>query len=198
MILIPDLSDIEKTATSNAERRVARLLRGVEGPPDAVAFYSVKLRSHEVKQQAEADFVVLWGGVVVLIEVKGGGVAKHNGVWYTIDRRGDWNRLRESPMDQAQSAMYALRKILQKEGVGWFAAEAVALTPDIESPPAAVGWQESHWWAKDRMSIAGMTEAFQTVAGTASTTAGGLTVSERGRSGCGSGWRGLGSDAGCA
>jgi hypothetical protein len=176
VILIPDLSDIEKTATSNAERRVARLLRSVEGPRDAVAFYSVKLRSHEIKQQAEADFVVLWGGVVILIEVKGGGVAKHNGVWYTIDRRGDWNRLRESPMDQAQSAMYALRKILQEEGVGWFAAEAVALTPDIESPPAAVGWQESHWWARDRMSISGMTDAFQTVANSARTAPRGTRI----------------------
>ncbi|WP_055711555.1 nuclease-related domain-containing DEAD/DEAH box helicase [Streptomyces torulosus] len=176
MILIPDLSDIEKTATSNAERRVARLLRAVEGPQDAVAFYSVKLRSHEVKQQAEADFVVLWGGVVILIEVKGGGVGKHNGVWYTIDRRGDWNRLRESPMDQAQSAMYALRKILQEERVGWFAAEAVALTPDIDSPPSAVGWQESHWWAKDRMSVAGMAEALNTVAGTARTAPRGARI----------------------
>ena len=83
MILIPDLSDIEKTATSNAERRVARLLRAVEGPRDSVAFYSVKLRSHEVKQQAEADFVVLWGDIVILIEVKGGGVAKHDGIGFS-------------------------------------------------------------------------------------------------------------------
>ncbi|MET9900935.1 NERD domain-containing protein [Streptomyces sp. NPDC006446] len=176
MILIPDLSDIEATATSNAERRVARLLRAVEGPQDAVAFHSVKLRSHETKQQAEADFVVLWGGVVILVEVKGGGVGKHNGIWYTIDRRGDWNRLRESPMDQAQSAMFALRRILQEERVGWFAAEAVAVTPDIEAPPAAVEWQESHWWAKDRMSVAGLTEAFQAVAGTARTAPRGTRV----------------------
>lgn len=37
MILIPDLADIEATTTSNAERRVARLLRAIDGPPDAVA-----------------------------------------------------------------------------------------------------------------------------------------------------------------
>ncbi|MGR6999976.1 hypothetical protein ACU686_20860 [Yinghuangia aomiensis] len=32
MILVPDLADIERTTTSDAERRVARLLRGIEGP----------------------------------------------------------------------------------------------------------------------------------------------------------------------
>ena len=60
MILVPDLTDIEKNATSDAERRIARLLRDVDGDSDAVAFHSVKLRSHAYKQQAEADFIVLW------------------------------------------------------------------------------------------------------------------------------------------
>ncbi|MFC8489429.1 NERD domain-containing protein [Streptomyces sp. NPDC057235] len=177
MILVPVLADVETTAVSNAERRVARLLRAIDGPHDAVAFHSVKLRSHAVKQQGEADFVVLWNGVVVLVEVKGGGVGKHDGVWYSIDRHGDWKKLRESPMDQAQSAMYALCDILQEEGVGWFATEAVVLTPDIDAPPAAVEWKGSHWWAKDQMSIAAMTEAFVRVARAARTAPFGVKIS---------------------
>ncbi|MGY3340237.1 hypothetical protein ACVW0K_006336 [Streptomyces filamentosus] len=176
MILVPDLADVETTTVSNAERRVARLLRAIDGPRDAVAFHSVKLRSHAVKQQGEADFVVLWSGVVILVEVKGGGVGKHDGVWYSIDRHGDWKKLRESPMDQAQSAMYALRDILQEEGVGWFATEAVVLTPDIDAPPAAVEWKGSHWWAKDQMSIATMTEAFERVAREARTAPFGVKI----------------------
>ena len=72
MILIPDLADIEKNAGSYAERRIARLLRDVDGDVDAVAFHSVKLRSHSYKQQAEADFVIIWKGIVVVVEVKGG------------------------------------------------------------------------------------------------------------------------------
>ncbi|GIG67094.1 nuclease-related domain-containing DEAD/DEAH box helicase [Phytomonospora endophytica] len=164
MILIPDLADIEITTTSNAERRVARLLQSIAVSRDAVAFYSVKLRSHAVKQQGEADFVVLWDGVVILIEVKGGGVRRYDGVWYSIDRHGDWRKLRESPMDQAKSAMYALRAILHEDGVGWFATEAVAVTPDIDAPPPAVEWKDSHWWAKEQMSITAMTEAFERVA----------------------------------
>lgn len=176
MILVPDLADVETTTTSNAERRVARLLRAIDGPHGAVAFHSVKLRSHAVKQQGEADFVVLWDGVVVIVEVKGGGVRKYDGVWYSIDRHGDWKKLRESPMDQAQSVMYALRDILQEEGVGWFATEAVALTPDIDAPPAAVEWKGSHWWARDQMTIAAMTEAFEKVAGEARTAPFGVRI----------------------
>lgn len=169
MILVPDLADIEKIAVSDAERRIARLLRQVDADPEAVAFHSVKLRSHAYKQQAEADLVVLWKKVVILIEVKGGGVSKHDGVWYSVDRRNDWHRLSGSPMDQAQSAMYALRDILRQEGIGWFAHEAVVITPDIDSPPHAVGWQPTHWLAKDHMSVAGLTAALDAVASNART-----------------------------
>ncbi|MEV4417258.1 NERD domain-containing protein/DEAD/DEAH box helicase [Catellatospora sp. NPDC049609] len=164
MILVPDLADIEKNADSDAERRIARLLRTVDGDPDAVAFHSVKLRSHAYKQQAEADFVILWKKVVILVEAKGGGVGKHDGSWYSVDRRGDWHKLAGSPMEQARSAMYALRDVLREEGVGWFAHEAVVVTPDIETPPRSLEWPPTHWLARDDMSAAGLTEALDAIA----------------------------------
>ncbi|MFC0862216.1 NERD domain-containing protein [Sphaerimonospora cavernae] len=176
MILVPDLADIEATATSGAERRVARVLSAIDAPDGAVAFHSISLRTHEVKQQAEADFVVLWEDVVILVEVKGGGVSKHDGLWYTVDRRGDWQKLRESPMRQAQSAMHALRTILQEEGIGWYASEAVVITPDIEAPPPGVEWKGSHWWAKQEMSIATMAAAFEAVVDGAKTAPYGVKV----------------------
>jgi hypothetical protein len=128
MILVPSLADIEKKSLSPGERSVARLLRDIDADPNAVAFYSVDLRSHAYKQQAEADFVILWRGTVIVIEVKGGGVRKHDGVWYTVDRHGDWHRLATSPMEQARSAGFALRSILKEQGIGWFAHEAVVVT----------------------------------------------------------------------
>ena len=164
MILVPDLTDIEKNATSDAERRTARLLREIDGDADAVAFHSVKLRSHAYKLQADADFVVLWKKVVIIVEVKGGGVRKHDGVWYSIDRRGDWHKLATSPMEQAQSAMYALQKILREEGVGWFAHEAVVITPDIDDPPHSIEWEPSNWLARGHMSIARLTDALDKIA----------------------------------
>lgn len=163
MILIPDLPTILQVADSNAEKHVARLLSSVVGAPDAVAFYSVKLRSHRYKQQAEADFVVLWNGLVVVIEVKGGGVRNVDGVWWSIDRHGEWHKLTESPMDQASSAMHALNDILREEGVGWYPREAVVITPDIEAPPHAVGWKPTHWLAREEMTIEGLSGALAAV-----------------------------------
>ena len=49
MILVPALADIERRATSNAERTVARLLRDITTDADALAFHSVDLRSHKYK-----------------------------------------------------------------------------------------------------------------------------------------------------
>jgi Nuclease-related domain len=163
VILVPDLAYITRNATSDAERLVARLLAGITTRPDAVAFHSLKLRSHSYKQQAEADFVVLWNGVVVLVEVKGGGVKKADGVWYSIDRHGDWHRLSTSPMEQARSAMYALRDILHEEGLGWYANEAVVITPDIDAPPHNVEWEPTHWLAQEDMSIDGLARALDSV-----------------------------------
>src|SRR5690606_31212743 len=97
VILAPDLRDIERTSQSNAERRLARLLAEIPSL-GGVAFYSVKLRSHAYKQMAEADFVILWKGVVIVVEVKGGGVKKFEGAWYSVDRNGDSHRLASSPM----------------------------------------------------------------------------------------------------
>lgn len=163
MILIPDLPDILRLAESDAERRVAQLLKSVEAPPDAVAFYSMNLRSHRYKAQAEADFILLWRGVVIVVEVKGGGVRKHDGTWYTIDRRGDWHKLDESPMKQAQSAKFALQDILGEDGIGWFANDAMVITPDIDAPPVAVEWKSTHWLSRQDMTTAGLTKALDVV-----------------------------------
>lgn len=168
MILSPDLHDIERIAQSNAERRLARLLHSI---PDveAVAFYSVKLRSHEYKQVAEADFVVLWKGVAITIEVKGGGIKKFEGVWYTTDRNGDSHKLGSSPMEQARSAMFALRDIMREDGLGWFAKDAIVVTPDIDAPPNSTEWKASHWLAKDSMNSSSLAAALSEVARNAPT-----------------------------
>lgn len=163
MILVPTLPDVELNATSEAERKVARLLRDVTGDDEAVAFHSQELRSHPYKQQAEADFVILWKGVVIVIEVKGGGVRRHEGLWYTIDRHGDWHKL-QPPMTQARSAAYALVDILNQQGMGWFPYEAIVITPDIDAPPESIDWHPTHWLAKERMSADQLGRALDRIA----------------------------------
>lgn len=167
MILVPALADIERRAESNAERTFARLLKDVEGDPDAVAFYSVRLRQHAYKQQAEADFVILWKRTVVVVEVKGGGVRKHDGAWYSVDRHKDWHKLSSSPMEQAQSAAHALRDIFRVDNLGWYPYEACVVTPDIDSPPIDIAWKRSHWLAHLQMSSAAIGAALDTIAANA-------------------------------
>jgi len=167
MILSPDLQTILETADSDAERLVARLLYQVDGGPDAVAFHSVKLRSHRYKQQAEADFVILWKAVVVVVEVKGGGVRKVDGKWWTVNRRREWVALKEPPMDQANGAKMALREILHEDGLGWYADQHAVFTPDVDDLNRAVGWYPSHWLAKTGMTVEGITEALDEIVGKA-------------------------------
>lgn len=163
MILVPALADIERRAESNAERTFARLLKGVDGDPDAVAFYSVRLREHAYKQQAEADFVILWKRTVVVVEVKGGGVRKHDGAWYSVDRHNDWHKLSTSPMEQAQSAAHALRDIFRADNLGWYAYEACVVTPDIDAPPSDIAWKRTHWLAHPEMSSAAIGAALDAI-----------------------------------
>jgi hypothetical protein len=167
VILSPDLRDIERTAQSDAERKLARLLQAVESA-EAVAFHSVKLRTAPGKQMAEADFVILWKGVAIIAEVKGGGVKKFEGTWYTIDRNGDNHKLKSSPIDQARDAMFALRNVLKEDGLGWFPSEAIAVTPDIDHPPTDVAWKATHWLAKESMTADALSSALDAVARSAS------------------------------
>ena len=164
MILSPDLKTIEETADSDAERFVARLLLKVVGDPNAVAFHSVKLRSHRRKQEAEADFVVLWKGIVVVFEVKGGGVRKVDGKWWTVNRRQEWNALKESPMDQASGAKVALRDILHEEGLGWYPDQHAVITPDVGDLAHAIGWYPTHWLAEKDMTVESLEQALDEIA----------------------------------
>ncbi|WP_054820725.1 NERD domain-containing protein [Arthrobacter sp. JCM 19049] len=163
MILSPDLRDIEKQANSDAERRLARLLSKIPGPK-AVAFHSVKLHTHAYKHVAEIDFLILWKDVAIVVEVKGGGVQKYEGVWYSIDRNRDAHRLPSSPMEQARSAMFALLKIFDADNMGKFASEAIVITPDIDSPPSSTEWKPSQWLTSDSMNVEKLVEALDLVA----------------------------------
>ncbi|WP_291382015.1 NERD domain-containing protein [Demequina sp.] len=140
------------------------MLLAVDGDNDAVGFHSVRLRSHPGKQQSEIDFVILWRGVVIVVEVKGGGVRCIDGKWWTIDRRQQWNALRESPMDQADGAKHALRGVLHEEGLAWYADQHAVVTPDVENLDHAIGWYPSHWLAAPDMTVAGIRDALDAIA----------------------------------
>lgn len=105
--MIPDYVHVD--CKSNAERKLFSRFREELGN-DYIVLHSLGLARHERKLRSEIDFVVICSKGVLTIEVKGGRVTQQNGQWLFTDRYGVPHRARESPFDQASSAMYSLRR----------------------------------------------------------------------------------------
>lgn len=103
-------STIHPDVRSGGERRVFALLREAPGTDSWVCLHSLGLARHAYKRRAEIDFLLITGKGVFVLEVKAGRVARTSGEWTYTDRYGQQNRKRESPFDQASSAMFALEK----------------------------------------------------------------------------------------
>lgn len=100
---------------SKAEQRLLALLRDTELGAGWSAFHSVGLDSHAYKHWAEADFVLVGPGGVLVLEVKGGGVVRdEDGRWTSTDRTGIEHPLQD-PFEQSKSAAYALARKLNAE-----------------------------------------------------------------------------------
>src|SRR3954449_9553581 len=109
MRLIPGTDDFGPV-NSNAEVRVARLIEQVELPGPNACLYSVHVPVHEYKRMSEIDFLVVWDDTVLVVEVKGGRLGRHQGVWTFTNRYGETTSKSEGPFEQARSAMFALER----------------------------------------------------------------------------------------
>jgi len=162
MRLIPPTEYID--AQSRAERKVAEHLTAIRSD-DGVAYHSVHLPTHRKQVMGEADFVVLWKGTILVLEVKGGRIGRtEDGVWYAMDHKGTPHPLRRSPWVQAKDAAFALLDILSKhtdEG-GWPFAYAV-VTPDQNLPPDTE-WVPQQHIGLDRMTPAGLERSLDALA----------------------------------
>lgn len=126
MKLIPSTP---RDTKSSAERRIFDRLRAAfeqaqpfERDQDPVerdqqgaltAFHSLNLTRHAYKRFGEIDFVIVGPQGILVLEVKGGGLSCHEGVWSSRDRSGALTRLKESPFRQAELAMHGLRARLE-------------------------------------------------------------------------------------
>lgn len=157
MKLIPPLEYIDGVK-SRAERRVAELLARVNSDAEAVAYHSIHLPEHAYKIMSEVDFVVLWRGAVIVLEVKGGRLRRQDGVWVFTDRFGHENRKAESPWEQAHSAMFALRQRLDRAVPGpRLAFGAAVITPDQVLAPD-VEWAPWEWGGPAAMRLDSFTK----------------------------------------
>lgn len=128
---------------SRAEQRVFDQLRRVFEEPeylDWFALHSLNLPQHEYKRFGEIDFVLCGPEGLFVLEIKGGGVSCHSGIWETINRNGETRRLRESPFRQARSALHSLQKLLSDELIKHFVTGYGVIMPDVDALPESVEW----------------------------------------------------------
>ena len=128
---------------SRAELRVFELLKRTE-LPGATAYHSLNLSEHEYKRVGEIDFLLCTRKGILVVEVKGGGVARADGIWTYTDRWQRAHRSSEGPFEQARSAMFSLERILSRKTNPDLVRKTVfgfvVVTPDCDLDLSTVEW----------------------------------------------------------
>jgi hypothetical protein len=142
-------SALAANTPSAAEARVFTLLgrTTVREDNEASCFHSLNISHHDYKIVGELDFVVLSRRGVLVLEVKGGGVDCHDGIWTFTDRFGVEHRRSESPFQQARSGMFSLKQRLERH----FGVETIrrlpwgygVVFPDTDFDVRSVEWEDA-------------------------------------------------------
>ena len=131
---------------SKAEIRMFDQLRTAFSGPDQngwFAMHSLNLPRHEYKRFGEIDFVLCGPSGIFVLEVKGGGVSCHDGIWETTNRYGETEQLRESPFKQSESALHGLREKLPSSLLNSFVVGYGVVMPDIDHLPDSSEWDRA-------------------------------------------------------
>jgi len=107
------------------------------------AMHSLNLPRHEYKRFGEIDFVVCGAEGLFVLEVKGGRVSCHDGIWETTNRYGETDRLKESPFSQANSALHGLLKKLPDTISKAFVVGYGVVMPGVERLPDSAEWDRA-------------------------------------------------------
>ncbi len=83
---------------------------------DWIVLHSLNLSEHNKRLYGEIDFLILIpGGGIYVMEVKGGDVKCIGGVWYFTNKRNITDKSNVGPFNQARDAMYSLLNGIQNE-----------------------------------------------------------------------------------
>ena len=100
---------------SSAERRVFEWLANDPAADGWTVLHSLGLARHEKLLFGEVDFVVLAPDCgIFCLEVKGGRVAREDGVWRFTNKYGETGTKERGPFDQAREGMFALMREVKK------------------------------------------------------------------------------------
>lgn len=160
MRIIPPL-EAWGAVTSAAEKKVAHLFAQVTLDGPEVCLYSLHLPRHAYKRMSEVDFLVLTPQAVIVVEVKGGRIARSGGRWSFTDRYGVTNTKAEGPFDQARSAMFAFEEIIrQRLPKVDIAMGYLVLTPDQDLGDD-IEWERVHHAGPAAMTVSGLERALR-------------------------------------
>ncbi len=154
---------IVKSCKSTGEKMLFDIFKNSPFTEDWIVLHSLNLSQHTVRLYGEIDFLILIpGGGIYVMEVKGGDVKCVNGVWYFIDRYGNVNK-NKSPFNQVRDAMFSLRSAIEKEfGKGHKFTKILSgflcAFPHISFDKHSVEYES--WQILDKDSIQSGTESF--------------------------------------
>lgn len=144
MRMIPDSP---YTTNSAAEKKVFDNLRRVfpeQSHSGYTGFHSMNLTRHASKRFGEADFVISCPEGLYVLEVKGGRIACREGHWQSIDRNGQVHPLKESPFNQAETALHAQKDKLSK-GLPTSIFKQLVFGYGVVFPDCEIGCNGSEW-----------------------------------------------------
>ena len=128
----PDIPDSERLLFREAERQL---------PANWIAIHGLHLSTHDshASQEGEADFVVLdpERGALVL-EVKGGGIRRTRGTWFSVDRDGNEHPIK-NPGVQASAAAHRIHRFLSGHARFGRAGRRVEVRSGVVLPDVTAG-----------------------------------------------------------
>lgn len=107
---------INKNCKSAGERMLFDIFKNSSFSRDWIVLHSLNLSQHTVRLYGEIDFLILIpGGGIYVMEVKGGDVKCVDGVWHYTDKFYNTHKSNVGPFNQARDAMFSLRTAIEKE-----------------------------------------------------------------------------------
>lgn len=107
---------IDRGCKSTGEKIVFDIFKNSSFTKDWFILHSLNLSQHTKRLYGEIDFLILIpGGGIYVMEVKGGDVKCVDGVWEYTDRFNNKYTSNIGPFKQARDAMFSLRSAIEKE-----------------------------------------------------------------------------------
>jgi hypothetical protein len=107
---------IDKKCKSTGERMLFDIFKNGQFTKDWIVLHSLNLSQHNKRLYGEIDFLILIpGGGMYVMEVKGGDVKCVNGIWHFTNKFNITYASNVGPFNQARDAMYSLLKGIEKE-----------------------------------------------------------------------------------